>query len=111
MPQISVLPSRPLAVNTSGARHPADRRLEISAVSRVLMRWGKELDDEFASITDDFDTNKFGSKTIPEGKYLVLGDNRTNSMDSRMLGFIDKSDIKGIVDLRVFPFNRMGTIK
>lgn len=84
---------------------------EIKYVDNKLYVNGKELDDEFASITDDFDTNKFGSKTIPEGKYLVLGDNRTNSMDSRMLGFIDKSDIKGIVDLRVFPFNRMGTIK
>lgn len=84
---------------------------EIKYVDNKLYVNGKELDDEFAPITDDFDTNKFGSKTIPEGKYLVLGDNRTNSMDSRMLGFIDKSDIKGIVDLRVFPFNRMGTIK
>lgn len=84
---------------------------EIKYVDNKLYVNGKELDDEFASITDDFDTDKFGSKTIPEGKYLVLGDNRTNSMDSRMLGFIDKSDIKGIVDLRVFPFNRMGTIK
>ena len=35
--------------------------------------------------------------TIPKGKFAVLGDNRTASVDSRIIGFVDKSDIKGII--------------
>ena len=38
---------------------------------------------------------------IPEGYYLVLGDNRTNSIDSRVLGFISEDDIVGIIKYRM----------
>lgn len=67
--------------------------------------------DDFASITGDFTSREIGSVKIPEGKYLVLGDNRTNSVDSRLLGFIDEKDIKGTTNLRLFPFNKLGKIE
>ena len=35
--------------------------------------------------------------TVPKGYYLVLGDNRGNSNDSRRLGLISKDDIEGVV--------------
>lgn len=35
--------------------------------------------------------------TIPESQYLVLGDNRTVSSDSRVLGFINENDIDGVI--------------
>lgn len=37
----------------------------------------------------------FPKKVIPEGKYMVLGDNRDNSKDSRFIGFIDRERIRG----------------
>ena len=43
--------------------------------------------------------------------YFVVGDNRSNSADSRMIGLIDKSDIKGRIDLRIFPFTKFGKVK
>ncbi|MEZ5557248.1 MAG: signal peptidase I [Pseudomonadales bacterium] len=37
----------------------------------------------------------FPATTVPEGKYLMLGDNRDNSRDSRVIGFIDRDRILG----------------
>ena len=37
----------------------------------------------------------FGPVMVPAGQYLLLGDNRDNSMDSRYLGFFPRSEIVG----------------
>lgn len=36
-------------------------------------------------------------RTIPEKQYMVLGDNRTVSMDSRVIGFVEGKDIDGVI--------------
>lgn len=58
--------------------------------------------------TEDFSTKDIGYEEVPDDKYLVLGDNRVNSIDSRYLGYIKKEDIKGKTSLVLFPFNRIG---
>lgn len=46
--------------------------------------------------TNDFSLNQICPyDVIPQGKYLVLGDNRENSYDSRNYGLVDISTIKG----------------
>jgi len=45
---------------------------------------------------------------IPEGKWLVLGDNSDNSWDSRFWGFVDQRDFIGEPYFRVWPFSRFG---
>ncbi|HEX2946442.1 MAG TPA: signal peptidase I [Clostridia bacterium] len=47
---------------------------------------------------------------IPAGKYLVLGDNREVSKDSRTFGLIDRSQIEGKAVFRFWPFNKFGTV-
>lgn len=47
---------------------------------------------------------------IPKDMYLVLGDNRGNSMDSREIGVISKKDIIGKTSIRIWPLNRIGLV-
>ena len=51
----------------------------------------------------DFYLKDLGYEKIPEGMYLVLGDNRLNSLDSREIGLIKKEDIIGEVAIRFWP--------
>ena len=47
---------------------------------------------------------------VPEGKVFVMGDNRNNSTDSRMLGYIDNDDILGHAVFRLYPLKQFGKI-
>ena len=46
---------------------------------------------------------------IPEGKYLVMGDNREESDDSRNpeFGLVDKKDLNGKVVFKIYPIGRV----
>lgn len=48
---------------------------------------------------------------IPEGYFLVLGDNRNNSGDSREYGLIHYSQIMGRATLRFLPFSEFGFVE
>lgn len=56
---------------------------------------------------------KFGVFKVPEGKYFFMGDNRSQSFDSRYWKekYISTKDIKGKTQLTVYPFNRFGWLK
>ena len=45
---------------------------------------------------------------IPSGYYFVLGDNRPDSLDSRVIGLISEEEILGKTSLVIFPFKRFG---
>ena len=55
-------------------------------------------------VTADFKLSDIGVEgAIPDGKYLVLGDNRSNSEDSRKYGLVDKKNIIGTYLFRIWP--------
>lgn len=51
------------------------------------------------------------SITVPQDSYFVMGDNRSNSSDSRAWGFIKTGDIIGRSLLVYWPPDRVKTIK
>lgn len=62
------------------------------------------------SITGYFDLKSKGINVIPKGYYFVMGDNRTNSVDSRIIGLIKKEDILGKTKFALYPLDRFGII-
>lgn len=72
---------------------------------------GKYIKEEFLKNnqeTYDFSLENLGYETLPDGYYFVMGDNRTNSTDSRVIGLVSAEDIEGTTNFVIFPLNKFG---
>lgn len=69
---------------------------------------GHEEKSEYNFDTDDFNLESIcNCDKIPQDKYLVLGDNRMVSSDSRIIGLIDKEDILGRTKVSIWPMKKV----
>lgn len=85
----------------------------IKVEDNILYINGKEYKEDYldkGTVTNNFSLEElFDTDKVPEGTYFVMGDNRDDSLDSRILGFIDEDDIEGIASITIFPFDRLGS--
>lgn len=102
----------------------------VSYQKGVLKINGKEADEEYVVYEDtsdkehDFELEDIIDRTddisgtklrevneIPEDMYLVMGDNRSNSEDSRTFGLIKSDTIIGVVRFRYSPMSKIGIVR
>ncbi|MGA7935639.1 MAG: signal peptidase I [Kovacikia sp.] len=68
---------------------------------------GQPLSENYIKEIPDY---HWGPQTVPQGSYLVLGDNRNNSYDSHYWGFVPREKIIGRAIVRFWPVDRVGEI-
>jgi len=68
---------------------------------------GEEVDESYLLEPDPYTELHL---TVKPGHYFVLGDNRLHSSDSREFGQVKAGFVRGKVDLRLWPLERLGRI-
>lgn len=69
---------------------------------------GKSLDEPYIAEAPFY---HYGPIQIPEGQYLMLGDNRNNSYDGHYWGFVNRSAILARAVYRFWPPSRIGPLR
>lgn len=80
---------------------------KISIENNTIYINDKKLEDIYAN----GETSDYESIILQDDEYFILGDNRTVSLDSRIIGPVKKKQIKGTTNFILYPFNRFGKLE
>ncbi len=69
---------------------------------------GEALEEDYISEAPYY---QWGPALVPDDQYVVLGDNRNNSLDSHVWGFVPRDKIIGRAVVRFWPPNRLGGVE
>ena len=92
-------------------------KYEIKDNKGVLYINGKKINEEFIDEETKVKTCDIDSDLckdgilVPKDRYFVMGDNRGDSIDSRIIGPISKDNITGTTKLILFPIKDFGIVK
>lgn len=67
---------------------------------------GKKLEEPYVK-PDRRDEDTIPEKTVPKGQYLMLGDNRSSSCDSRRWGTVPRKNLVGPLIATYWPLSRI----
>lgn len=81
---------------------------EISITDGVLTVNGAAYPEDYLTYRPNY---TLSPRVIPAGEYFVLGDNRSNSNDSHVIGTLTRAQIIGHVRAVIFPFDRWRAIE
>ncbi len=73
-----------------------------------LIRNGKELEEAWLRIPMNYEMDEV---TVPNHYLWVLGDNRNNSLDSHLWGYLPERNVIGTAIWRYWPINKFGPIR
>jgi len=80
---------------------------KIKCVDGIIYINNKALKDNYGKgITSDFE-----EVTLLDDEYFVMGDNREVSQDSRIIGPVKETNIKGYTNLVIYPLNKIRKAK
>ena len=85
---------------------PGDR---ITCQGGQLVRNGQRVTEPY--LDPGTTTDGCRRTTVGPGELFVMGDNRTNSQDSRSFGVIQESDVVGRAFVRIWPLNHVGWLR
>lgn len=92
-------------------------KYEIKDNKGVLYINGKKINEEFIDEETKVKTCDINSDLckdgilIPKDRYFVMGDNRGDSIDSRIIGVVDIKNVTGTTRLVLFPIKDIGIVK
>ncbi|MNH47091.1 Signal peptidase I T [compost metagenome] len=72
----------------------------------------KEAIEAAAKTGRPYNNKNFPETVVPEGSIFVMGDNRSNSTDSRFasVGFVDYDRVVGRADLIFWPLGKISLV-
>jgi len=84
---------------------PGDK-VEVNTKHQVLIN-NKVVTEKYIKETPEY---SFDTITVPPNSYLMLGDNRNNSCDGHLWGFLPRENFIGPAVFLFWPLNRLGML-